>query len=183
MKAQNTEIKSKSGRGFEFARRVALSAPGKILLAAALILSLGSIPLLTRANGQNGHNGNEKKTLTGNWISTATRLDPLPGQALTFLSIQTFFEDGNFLEENNESAPRSAGRGHWERTGHQQFTNSFVFFRFDAAGNYAGTVRPTTTITLSDDGSEFHGDTEAKVYNVSGNLLRTLHISGIGQRL
>src|SRR5205823_2495884 len=116
-------------------------------------------PLLTRAQ-----ESNEKRTLTGNWMSTGTRLDPLPGQAQTFLSLQTFFEDGNFLEENNEAPMRSTGRGHWERIGPQQFMNSFIFFRFDAARNYLGTVRPTTTITLNEDGSEFQGETAAQIY-------------------
>ena len=180
---QNTGMESKSGRVFQYAKRVALSTPGTLLLAVAVMISLVSIPLLTRADDRNGHDGNGKRTMTGNWMSTATRLDPLPGQAPTFLSLQTFFEDGNFLEENNEAAIRGTGRGHWEKIGHRQFINSFVFFRFDAARNYLGTVQPTTTITLSEDGNEFQGDTVAQVYDASGNLVRTLRITGVAQRL
>jgi hypothetical protein len=171
-------MESKSGRVIQYARRVALSAPGKLLFAVAVLISLVSIPLLTRADAPN-----EEKTLTGNWLSTATRLDPLPGQAPTFLSLQTFFEDGNFLEENNEAAIRSTGRGHWERIGPRQFMNSFIFLRFDAARIYLGTVQPTTTITLSEDGSDFQGDTVAQVYDASGNLLRTVHLTGVAHRL
>src|SRR6185369_632409 len=136
---QETGMDSKSGRVIPFARRIALSAPGKFLLGVAVIFSLVSLPLLTRAN-----NSNEKRTLTGNWLVTGTRLTPLPGQAPTFLSLMTYFEDGNFLEENNDTAIRSTGRGNWERIGHQQFTRSFIYFRFDAARNYLGTVRPTS---------------------------------------
>jgi len=171
-------MESNSRRGFEYAKRVALSAPGKFVFAVAVLISLVSIPLLTRAQ-----ESNEKGTLTGNWISTATRLDPLPGQAPTFLSLQTFFEDGNFLEENNEAAIRSTGRGHWERIGPRQFMNSFIFLRFDAARIYLGTVQPKTTITLSEDGSEFHGDTVAQISDASGNLLRTVPISGVAHPL
>jgi len=183
MKSQNTVqdtgMESKSARGFQYAKRVALSAPGKFLLAVAVMFSLVSIALLTRAD-----EANEQMTLTGNWISTVTRLDPpLPGQNTNFLSLQTFFEDGNFLEENNETVIRSTGRGHWERTGPRQFVNSFIFFRFDAARNFLGTVLPTTTITLSDDGSEYQSDTVAKAYDASGNLLRTARLSGVAHRL
>lgn len=174
---QNTTMESKAGRLFQYARRVTLSAPGKLLLAVVVIFSLVSIPLLTRAN-----NSNEKRTLTGNWLVTGTRLPPLPGQAPTFLSLMTYFEDGNFLEENNDTAIRSTGRGNWERIGPQQFTRSFVFFRFDAARNYLGTVQPTSTITLSEDGSELQGDTVAQIYDASGNLLRTVQLSEVGQR-
>ena len=176
-------MESKSGRVLQYARRVALSAPGKVLLAVAVMISLVSIPLLTRADDREGQDRNEKRTLTGNWMSTGTRLDPLPGQAPTFLSLQTFFEDGNFLEENNESAIRSTGRGHWERIGPRQFMNSFIFFRFDAARNFRGTVQPTTTITLSEDGSEFQSDIVSQIYDVSGNLLSTAGLSGVAQRL
>ena len=182
MNAQNTVqytvMESKPGRVVQFARRVALSGPGKLLLAVAVLISLVSIPLLTQAN-----DSNEKRTLTGSWLVTSTRIDPLPGQALTFLGLATFFEDGNYLEENNEAALRSTGRGRWERIGRQQFVNSFIFFRFDAARNYLGTVRPTTTITLSEDGSEYQGDTVARIYDVSGNLVRTVRVTGVAHRL
>ena len=171
-------MESKPGRVFQYASRVALSMPGKLLLAVAVLISLVSIPLLTRAQ-----DANEKRTLTGNWMSTVTRGDPLPGQPSTFLSLQTFFEDGNFLEENNDTPIRTTGRGHWERTGPRQFINSFILFRFDAARNYLGTLQPTTTITLNEDGSEFQGDTVAQVYDVSGNLLRTVRLTGVAHRL
>ena len=182
MKAQNTvrnaALESKSGRAFQYAKLVALSAPGKFLLGLAIMVSLVSVPLLTRADQTN-----EEKKLTGNWLSTVTRLNPLPGSVPTFISLQTFFEDGNFLEENNESIVRSTGRGHWERIGPRQFMNSFIFFRFDAARNFLGTAQPTTTITLSEDGMEFQGDTVARIYDASGNLLTTVRLSGVAHRL
>jgi len=155
--------------------RVALSAPAKFLLAMAVIISLVSIPLLTRAQ-----ESNDKRTLTGNWMVTVTPTPP--PQAPVFLTLVTYFADGNLLQEGTNPNIRSTGRGNWERTGHQQFTQSFIFFRFDAARNYLGTVRPTSTITLSEDGSELQGDTVAQIYDASGNLLRTVQLSEVGQR-
>lgn len=175
---QNTWIESASRRGFQYARHAALSAPGKLLLAVAILISLASIPLLTRAQ-----ESSEKRTLTGNWLVHATRLDPLPGQAPTFLSLYTYFEDGNLLYEGNTVDILSTGRGNWQRIGPQQFTQSFLFFRFDAARNYLGTLRPTSTITLSEDGSEYHSETVGRVYDAAGNLLRTTQLTGVGQRL
>ena len=175
---QNTGMDSKSGRGLEYVKRVALSAPGKLLLAVAVLTSLASIPLLTRADQTN-----EEKKLTGNWLVHATRLDPLPGQAVTFLSLYTYFEDGNLLYEGNTVDILSTGRGNWQRTGPRQFTQSFIFFRFDATRNYLGTLRPTSTITLSEDGNEYHSETVGQVYDASGNLVRTTRLTGVGQRL
>ncbi len=175
---QNTGMESKSGRGFRYVKRVALSAPGKFLLAVAVMFSLVSIALLTRAD-----EANEQTTLTGNWLVTVTRLNPLPGQVPVFLSLHTYFEGGNFLEENNGPEIRSNGHGSWQRIGPRQFTRSFIFFRFDAARIFTGTVRPTSTITLSEDGSEFQEETVAQIFDAAGNLLVTVRLSGVGQRL
>jgi hypothetical protein len=178
MKAQNTEMESRSRGFFQYASRLALSGPGKFLLALAVIISLTSITLLTRADQTN-----EEKELTGNWMVTVTRLNPAPGQAPTVLSLATYFEDGNFLQEGNDPGIRSTGRGKWERTGHQQFTQSFINFRFDAARTYLGTRIVTSTITLSDDGSQYQGDAVAKFFDASGNLVSTALAIEVAQRL
>jgi len=65
MKAQNTVMESKLGRAFQFAGRVALSAPGKLMLAVAVMGSLMSIPLPTGAGDANEHDGEESKIQQG----------------------------------------------------------------------------------------------------------------------
>jgi len=57
MKTQNTVMESKSGRVFQYAKRVALSGPGKLLLALAALASLMSIPLPSGAG--DGNEGDE----------------------------------------------------------------------------------------------------------------------------
>src|SRR2546426_261262 len=60
MKSQKTLMNSKSRRAFQYAKRVALSAPGKLMLAVAVMGSLMSIPLRTGADDRNEHDGNER---------------------------------------------------------------------------------------------------------------------------
>ena len=185
---QNTVMESKSERGFEYLKRVVLSVPGKLLLAVAVMISLVSVPLLTRAgerneHGRNGHDRNEQRTLTGNWLVTVTRVNLPPTLAPTFLSLMTYFNDGNFIEESNTTSIRSTHRGDWERTGHQQFTRSSISFRFDAARNYLGTSRLTAAVTLSEDGSEFQGNAVVQSFDPSGNLVTTAQSTEVGQRL
>lgn len=179
---QSTVIESMSGRVFHSAKRVALSMPGKFLLAVALLFSLGSIPLLTRANDGNGQDGNEKRTLTGNWLVTVTRVNPPPTLPPTFLSLMTHFEDGNVLEESNGTTIRSTARGNWERTGHQQFSRTMTLFRFDSTRNYLGTGRITAAVTLSEDGSEFQGNAVIQNFDPSGNPTTTAQSTEFGQR-
>jgi len=173
---RNTVIESKSGRFFQYAKGVALSAPGKFLLAAAVVISLLSVPLLTRAQ-----ESNEKRTLTGNWMVTVTPTPP--PQAPVFLTLVTYFADGNLLQEGTNPNIRSTGRGNWERTGHQQFTQSFIFFRFDAARTYLGTRVVTSTITLSDDGSQYQAESVGQNFDTSGLLLTTSRTTEVAQRL
>src|SRR5262245_2967472 len=177
MKTQNTVqttvMKSKCGRVFQHAKRIALSAPGKLLLAGAVLLTLVSIPLLTRANDGDGHDRSEKRTITGTWMFTVTPVTSPPGLAPSFLGLVTHFEDGNLIEESNTSAIRGTGRGHWERIGHRQFTQSFVFFRFDALRTYLGTGRVTTPLTLSEDGNVLQGEATVQNFDAAGNLLIT----------
>jgi hypothetical protein len=178
MNSQDSVTQKKSAPAFGYLRRVALSAPGKLLLAFAVMLSLASVPLWTQAN-----EANEKRTLTGNWMVTVTRINPPPGLAPTFLSLMTFFEDGNLLEESNNTLIRSTGRGSWDRTGHQQFSRSIHFFVFDPARNYVGTRQITATVTLSEEGTEFQANAVIQSFDPAGNLLTTAQSTEVGQRL
>jgi hypothetical protein len=175
---QSTTTDSTSGRFFQHARRMALSAPGRSLLIAATLLSLLSLPPVTRADETN-----EDRKPTGTWMVTVTRVNPPPTFAPTFLSLMTYFNDGNFIEESNTSSIRSTHRGNWERIGHQQFTRSSISFRFDAARNYLGTSRLTATVTLSEDGNQFQGTGVLESFDGSGNLLTTAQSTEVGQRL
>jgi hypothetical protein len=178
MKAQNiivkTGMESKSRRLFQSAGRLALSTPGKLLLALLMLFSLISVPMLTRAQ-----EGQEKQALTGNWMVTVT---PVPA-APVFLSLVTYFGDGNLLQETSNPVVRSTGRGTWTRTGHGQFTQTITFFRFDAARTYLGTRVINSTITLSEDGRQYQAESVGQNFDVAGNLVATSGAAEIGQRL
>jgi hypothetical protein len=168
---------------FQYARRFALSTPGKLLLAGAVLFSLVSVPLATKAHDRSEHDQSAKRTLTGNWLVTVTRINPPPTLPPTFLSLMTYFSDRNFIEESNTSSIRSTHRGNWERIEHEQFTRSSISFRFDAARNYLGTSRLTATVTLSEDGNEFQANAVIQSFDPSGNLLTTARSTEVGQRL
>lgn len=168
----------------QYARR-ALS-PGKFILAATLLAlllqsTLMSVSLPTRAADKHGQG--QKESLTGNWMVTVTRVNPPPGLAPNFLTLVTYFEDGNLLHESNSADFNGAGRGKWERTGHREFTLSFTFFRFDSERTYLGTRRVASTITLSPDGNEYQADSVGQDFDPSGNPQNTLLATGVGRRL
>ena len=158
--------------------RIVTAAPLKLLLAAALVIALVCFPLLTRANDSNGHVQSLKGTLTGNWMVTVT---PVPA-APVFLSLVTYFADGNLLQETSNPVMRSTGCGDWERVGHQQFAQSITFFRFDAMRIYLGTRVVKSTLTLSEDGNQYLAESVGQNFDTSGNLLTTSQATEVGQR-
>jgi hypothetical protein len=187
MKTQNTIqkaiVRSNSIRIFQRAWRFACSTPGRLLLVTMVLFSLISLPILTKAQEGNQPSANHKHELTGNWMVTITRVNPPPGLAPTFLSLMTYSDDGNFLEESNTTAIRSTHRGSWEQIAHQQFGRSSTAFRFDAARNYLGTSRLTATVTLSEDGTTFQAEAQIQNFDPAGTLLVTSQSTESGQRL
>jgi hypothetical protein len=177
IRSQNTVMESKPGRGREYAKRAALSARSKSILAAAVLIGLVSTPLLT-----NAQETNEKRTLTGNWIVAVTRLNPPPGQAPNILNLSTYFEDGNVVTNSSNRGLIGTGHGHWERTGRQQFTRFARLFLFDAAGNYAGIRQISATLTLSEDGTEFHATGSIENFDTSGNPTPGFQSTEVGRR-
>ena len=153
------------------------------LLALLLLFTLMSASLPTRAADKHGQGRNLKESLTGNWMVTVTRVNPPPSLAPNFLTLVTYFEDGNLLHESNSADFNGAGRGKWERTGHREFSLSFTFFRFDSERTYLGIRRVTSTITLSPDGNEYQADSVGQDYDPSGNPQKTLLATGVGRRL
>jgi hypothetical protein len=70
MKVKNTGVASKSELLFQSVKRIALSGPGRVVLAAAVVGSLMSIPLATVAGDRNeknddGQGGDESKIQQG----------------------------------------------------------------------------------------------------------------------
>jgi hypothetical protein len=178
MNSQNIVSRTDSRRAFVYAKRLALSASGKFLLALAVIIGFLGIPLLTRADDAGDHN--KKGTLTGNWMVTVT---PTAPAGPSFVTLVSYFGDGNMLQESSGSSVRTAGHGTWDRVGHHQFTQVFVFFRFDAARSYLGTRVVNSTITLSEDGRQYIADSVGQNFDTAGNLLTTSQVSEVAQRL
>lgn len=149
--------------------------------ALVLVLSVATVQL---AIGED--HSREKRTLAGNWVVTVTRTNPPPGVPPTFLSLQTYFGDGSFLEESNTPVMfvgRGLAHGEWDKAGHRQFTRSFLFFRFDASRNFIGTQTSNATITLSGDGQVFEGVGEIEIFDVNGNLIGSGQGTEVGHRL
>lgn len=115
--------------------------------------------------------GNERKTLTGNWVTSVARPAPLS----SLMGLATYFADGNCLDESNSSLIRSLAHGSWEKDGHGQFTRLTLNFTFDPARNFVGTTERTTRIQLHADGQTYSSlSTSTRRFDAAGNLVSTI---------
>lgn len=138
-----------------------------VLLSLAAALSLASYqPVGAQENGE----GTRRNSLTGNWY-VATGVPVQPGQ-IPLTALQTYFGDGNLMEESNSTAIRSLGHGSWKRMGDRHFRRTFLTFRFDASRNFTGRSERLATLELSHDGQTFTNlGGFINVYDRAGNLL------------
>ncbi len=130
-------------------------------------------------------NQRQSNDLTGTWEVTVTR-----PEGTTFLSLMTFTESGQALEESNNSALRSLAHGEWVSTGNRRFTRTWVYFRFVPTNDplnprqFIGTNRNTANMVLTRDLRTFYSAACSQLYDVNGNLEGTRRcLNETGNRL
>jgi hypothetical protein len=126
--------------------------------------------------------------LTGTWMVRATvNPDPAipicPGPtACTYLAASTATSDGTLVQTAAIPAT-STGHGVWKRTGSRTFSASALYFRFDAAGQPAGTSISRIQVELADDGRSGHGTFVALLLDLQGDPALTYSGSVAFERL
>ena len=165
MKVQNTVIESTSGRVFLYAKRVALSGPGKLLLAVAAMIGLVSVPLLTRADDQK-----EDLTLEGSWINTVSPILPPGAPPITFVAYVTYSKGGGSIGSDRTKPFASPQHGTWVHVHGDEYAGTFVQDLFDPAGTFLGTFKGRTRIELVGQ-NEFVGVANVEQRDSSGNVV------------
>lgn len=77
------------------------------------------------------------------------------------------------LETSNGSPFRSPGHGVWQHTGGRDYTATFIFFRFNPDGTYAGSQKVTRNIEVGEDGNEFTATASVEILDVNDNVIAT----------
>ena len=141
----------------------------------ALLMSL--MPLQAARGESIAEADQEGLSPVGTWLEHVER-PPLP----PLLTMQTFFADGNSLEESNSTLIRSLQHGSWKDIGHGRFSATGLSFVFDENRIWTGSTRRDMIFQLSRDGQTFvsvkgmtyHYDTDgnlvSKTPDVPGSL-------------
>jgi hypothetical protein len=147
----------------------ALLATGAIATSAALAAT-GRDHVRTTA-APNG------KQLNGTWTTTVQLTDAPPGAPTSFNALDTFLPGGSLLVSSSAPGPglRTLAHGTWIRTGDHRFASTFVWFRFDATGQYIGTQRVSRTMVLAKNGASFQASDIVEVVSPTGAVVATIH--------
>jgi hypothetical protein len=111
---------------------------------------------------------NGKRALAGTWDVTLTLPGAPPGRVLA-----TFDADGTTVESAAASpTTRTASHGVWKRIGHDLFSVTRVFFRFNPqTGAYLGTTKVNATVRVAPDGQTFAAVSVSELRDPAGNLV------------
>jgi hypothetical protein len=147
----------------------ALLATGAIATSAALAAT-GS----DHARTSTALNG---KQLNGTWTTIVQLTDAPPGAPTSFNALDTFLPGGSVLVSSSAPSPglRTLAHGTWIRTGDHRFASTFVWFRFDATGQYIGTQRVSRTMVLAKNGASFQASDIVEVVSPTGAVVATIH--------
>jgi hypothetical protein len=163
--------------------RTKIAVASAILAAAALATGV--------AGGATGAPGKDPKLavqtlqLEGTWTSRVTLQNPPPGADATFVALNTFIRGGRLLVSSSQTLPatRSLAHGEWARTGDRRFSSTFVAFRFDATGKFAGTLRVRRTLTLAPSLNRFESTDVVEFVAPDGSVVATLRATEAATRL
>jgi hypothetical protein len=158
----------------------------KTLLATTIIavgaLALSATGALSAPHKAGDHAANP---LVGTWVTSVTLTNPPAGVDGTFQGLDTFVAGGGIIVSSSQSHPtqRSLAHGNYTRTGDRQYACSFVWFRFDPTGAFAGMQRVRRTMTVSRDGTSFQAEDTIDVLAPNGTVVATIQGTETGQRL
>ncbi len=124
--------------------------------------------------------------LVGTWRSQVTFVSCVDGTpvSLPFPSVNTYALGNTALEYGVASGNlRGPGLGTWARTGLNEFTSMFVFFRYDASGVQVRDIATVTrTIKLTGPG-QYEATNTTEFRNTDGVLLFTGCATEVSNRL
>jgi hypothetical protein len=147
-------------------------------LGISVVLACGILlPTSALANGAPERQGLEGTWMTG--IANATN-------AVPFLGLTTYTQDGQCLDESNSTASRSLGHGEWFKIGPHEYFRSTVNFRFAPPPaeprTFIGLSRISAKLVLNESGDEYTGQAVIERFDINGNLTETIFGTEAGRR-
>ena len=147
--------------------------PGSLVFLTIMLL-FGLIYLPARGEQIKSQNpGKNPHSLTGTWI-VQTQITNCSGTTLESFSKFLSINKGGTAQEMSHSVPpsqRTTSFGVWEHLDHENFVYALRFFRFTAAGVFAGTAQAKWSVVLAKDGQSYTAEGAIQVLLPDGTVI------------
>ena len=166
-----------------FARGMNLKKQTLVLALAVITALTITVSIVSSHNIPDKHSSalsdDHEKTIIGVWRMALTTVNCQTGDVIrTVRGLWTFHEGGTMSEY--ASAPgvspslRGSGHGVWQREhGWQDYSLTFIFYRYDASGVFTGSQRAKIALKLGASGDGFTATSAIEVRDANGNVTFT----------
>jgi len=154
---------------------LALAVITAALTITVSIISSHSIPNKHSSALSDDH----ERTIIGVWRMALTTFNCQTGDVVrTIPGLWTFHEGGTMSEFSSapglSPAMRGSGHGVWQREpGWQDYSATFIFYRYDASGVFTGSQTGKIALKLGVNGDEFTATSAIQVFEANGNVVFT----------
>lgn len=115
------------------------------------------------------------RRLDGTWQAQVTIRNCQTGTVMeNFSKFVSFNAGGTAQEASSSTLFRSAGLGVWRRQDRDAFTYLLRFFRFNADGTPAGSVRAVWEVEVAQGSNSYEGEAMVQIIAPNGNVVATL---------
>ena len=155
-----------------------------LVLALAVITALSiTDSIVSSHNIPDKHSSalsdDHERTTIGVWRMALTTVDCQTGDVVRSIPGLWAFHKGGTMSEY-ASAPglspalRGSGHGVWQREhGSQDYSFTFIFYRYDASGVFTGSQRAKIALKLGANGDEFTATSAIEILDANGNVTIT----------
>ncbi len=150
--------------------------------SSAFIMTGLLIFLITAIAPRSGF-ADSKGDIEGAWIVSITGGPGTPSLPSWYRALATFTHDGGLIETITDPLI-GTGHGRWVKTHGHEYAVTTLLFRFDATGDFLGTLKARATLALSKTGNEFDSSEYLfEFFDRDGNLLASGTGTAHGTRL
>ncbi len=123
--------------------------------------------------------------LVGTWLVQVTVRNCDTGVPLaSFPSLVTYARGGTMMVTSSSLSPalNYPAQGVWHYVGGQRYAGSYMFFRYNVNGSFAGTQKITQDIELDRHADELNITATFEVFDTGGNVIATGCATATGTR-
>jgi hypothetical protein len=122
--------------------------------------------------------------IPGAWVVSITGGPGTPPLPNWYRALATFTDDGGLIQTITDPSI-GTGHGRWSKLhGGRGFAVTTLLFRFDASGDFQGTLKARGTLTLDRTGNQFTSDPYVfEFFDRDGNFVGTGRGVAVGKRI